>query len=63
MIIFLFPLFLPSFIFPNVFCLQIIQRALSDTNFINGLTGHVREVLVSAYVSGLKYTYCELSRI
>lgn len=38
----------------------IIQRAMADTGYIASLTGHVREVVVACYVSGLKHTYREL---
>ncbi|GKZ69924.1 hypothetical protein AnigIFM50267_005159 [Aspergillus niger] len=36
---------------------KIIERALSDTSYINGLQGHVRDVVVKGYVTGLRYTY------
>ncbi|PWY78349.1 multidrug resistance protein Fnx1 [Aspergillus heteromorphus CBS 117.55] len=35
----------------------IIERALSDTNYINSLEGHVRDVVVKGYVAGLRHTY------
>lgn len=41
-------------------CLQMIERALSDTDYINGLSGHVHDIVVRGYVTGLKYTYCKL---
>lgn len=39
--------------------MKIIERALSDTSYINGLQGHVRDVVVKGYVTGLRYTYCK----
>ncbi|PYH93619.1 efflux pump antibiotic resistance protein [Aspergillus ellipticus CBS 707.79] len=36
---------------------KIIERALSDTNYINGLEGHVRDIVVKGYVAGLRHTY------
>lgn len=40
---------------------KIIERALSDTSYINGLQGHVRDVVVKGYVAGLRYTYRKFS--
>ncbi|OJK02361.1 hypothetical protein ASPACDRAFT_58683 [Aspergillus aculeatus ATCC 16872] len=36
---------------------KMIERALSDTDYINGLSGHVHGIVVRGYVTGLKYTY------
>ncbi|PYI11253.1 efflux pump antibiotic resistance protein [Aspergillus sclerotiicarbonarius CBS 121057] len=36
---------------------KVIERALSDTSYINGLEGHVREIVVKGYVAGLRHTY------
>ncbi|KAH8690581.1 efflux pump antibiotic resistance protein [Talaromyces proteolyticus] len=36
---------------------HIIERILSDVSYINQLTGNLREIVVSSYVQGLKYTY------
>ncbi|KAJ5359819.1 Major facilitator superfamily domain general substrate transporter [Penicillium concentricum] len=36
---------------------KVIQRAMADTNYIAHLSGHVREIVVACYVSGLKHTY------
>ncbi|PWY69015.1 efflux pump antibiotic resistance protein [Aspergillus sclerotioniger CBS 115572] len=36
---------------------KVIERALSDTSYINGLEGHVRQIVVKGYVAGLRYTY------
>ncbi|OQE41460.1 hypothetical protein PENCOP_c005G07829 [Penicillium coprophilum] len=36
---------------------KVIQRAMADTNYIAHLTGHLREIVVACYVSGLKHTY------
>ncbi|KAJ6117737.1 hypothetical protein N7512_007462 [Penicillium capsulatum] len=35
----------------------VIHRAMADTNYIAHLTGHLRELVVSCYLSGLKHTY------
>ncbi|KAJ9361766.1 efflux pump antibiotic resistance protein [Paecilomyces variotii] len=36
---------------------KIIKRATSDVHYISNLTGHLREVVIACYVSGLKHTY------
>lgn len=36
---------------------QIIKRATSDVHYISNLTGHLREIVIACYVSGLKHTY------
>ncbi|KAJ5494844.1 Major facilitator superfamily domain general substrate transporter [Penicillium fimorum] len=36
---------------------KVIQRAMADTNYIVHLSGHLREIVVGCYVSGLKHTY------
>ncbi|CAG8885688.1 unnamed protein product [Penicillium egyptiacum] len=36
---------------------KLIQRAMADTNYIAHLSGHLREIVVTCYVSGLKHTY------
>ncbi|KAJ5037809.1 hypothetical protein NUH16_011410 [Penicillium rubens] len=36
---------------------KVIQRAMADTNYIAHLSGHLRETVVTCYVSGLKHTY------
>ncbi|RAL16313.1 efflux pump antibiotic resistance protein [Aspergillus homomorphus CBS 101889] len=36
---------------------RIIERALSDTSYINELSGHVHDIVVHGYVAGLRYTY------
>ncbi|OJJ43640.1 hypothetical protein ASPZODRAFT_136092 [Penicilliopsis zonata CBS 506.65] len=36
---------------------KIIQRAMSDTQYIAGLKGHVRQIVVGSYIAGLKHTY------
>ncbi|KAJ6142514.1 hypothetical protein N7471_001967 [Penicillium samsonianum] len=36
---------------------KVIQRAMADTNYIAHLSGHLREIVVACYVSGLKHTY------
>lgn len=37
--------------------LQIIKRAMGDTDYIAHLTGHLREIVVDCYLSGLNHTY------
>lgn len=32
---------------------------MADTNYIAHLSGHLREIVVACYVSGLKHTYRE----
>lgn len=41
----------------------IIKRAMADTRYISQLSGHVRELVVSSYVTGLKHTYRKLNKI
>ncbi|KAL3476703.1 major facilitator superfamily domain-containing protein [Aspergillus californicus] len=36
---------------------KIIHRALSDIEYIGGLTGSLREIVVGCYVAGLKHAY------
>ncbi|KAL1968141.1 hypothetical protein VTN77DRAFT_2272 [Rasamsonia byssochlamydoides] len=36
---------------------KIIKHVLSDASYINSLHGHLRDVVVSSYVAGLKHTY------
>ncbi|KAJ5186075.1 Major facilitator superfamily domain general substrate transporter [Penicillium cf. griseofulvum] len=36
---------------------KVIERAMADTNYIAHLSGHLREIVVACYVSGLKHTY------
>jgi predicted MFS family arabinose efflux permease len=42
---------------------SVIQHAMADTGYISQLTGQVREIVVSCYVSGLKHTYRKLMMI
>ncbi|EED14630.1 tetracycline-efflux transporter, putative [Talaromyces stipitatus ATCC 10500] len=36
---------------------EIIRRAMSDTSYIAGLTGRVRDIVLQSYLSGLRGTY------
>ncbi|KAJ6100452.1 hypothetical protein N7499_000082 [Penicillium canescens] len=36
---------------------KVIKRAMADTNYIAHLTGKVRDIVITCYVSGLKHTY------
>ncbi|KAJ5827846.1 Major facilitator superfamily domain general substrate transporter [Penicillium robsamsonii] len=36
---------------------KVIQRAMADTSYIAHLSGHLREIVVGCYISGLKHTY------
>ena len=38
---------------------QIIERSLSDINYVQSLEGHVQEVVLSAYVGSIKNTHGE----
>lgn len=43
---------------------SLIDRALSDVDFVKSLTGRLRDAIVSAYVSGFRMNFCEIpSRI
>lgn len=37
--------------------MQIIQRALSDLEYVKSLTGQTRDVVVEAYVQSFEYTH------
>lgn len=39
--------------------MQIIQRTLSDLEYVKSLTGQTRDIVVEAYVRSFENTYCK----
>lgn len=42
------------------FSAQFIHKVTSNVHYISGLTGHVKEVVISCYADGLKRTHSKL---
>ena len=45
----------------NGLSVQIIENASSDLDYVKGLNGLVRDIVVDAYVHSFEYTHCENS--
>lgn len=43
----------------NDLSVQIIENALSDLDYVKGLNGPVRDIVIDAYVHSFEYTHCE----
>lgn len=41
--------------------LALIDKALSDVDFVGGLTGRLKEAILTAYVWGFRANFCEIS--
>lgn len=42
---------------------QVIERALSDVEYVRKLTGHLKEAVVGAYVWGFRVNFCRSHRV